>query len=206
MKKAIVAASMALMAGLFVSGPVAMMLAPPVPMLAQEGPTVNQSGGPPGKAYTYKNFYDGSSRFEYQCVSESTRSRAWDIAISGATNATPIVVTTSENHGLEDGAIVTISEVQGNTAANGTFQVAVASATTLQLKDLTAQTNIAGNGTYTSGTGLLRTQAPRLNKAVWAIMRASYDGSGLLLWTKWANGNISGMSLICDSRATYGYQ
>ena len=70
-------------------------------------------------------------------------------AITGATNATPIVVT-STAHGFENGDKVTISGVLGNTAANGTFLVAGRTANTFQLTTL-AGANVAGNGAYTSG-------------------------------------------------------
>lgn len=73
-------------------------------------------------------------------------------SVSGATNATPIVITTSAAHGLIPGMVVTISGVGGNTAANGTFRViAVGSTTTFSLGDTTDGTNVAGNGAYTSG-------------------------------------------------------
>jgi hypothetical protein len=65
--------------------------------------------------------------------------------VSGATNATPIVVTTTIAHGLQTGDKVTISGVNGNTSANGSFSVTVASATTFSLD------GSAGNGPWTSG-------------------------------------------------------
>ena len=71
-------------------------------------------------------------------------------AITAATNATPIVVT-STAHGLEDDDIVTISGVGGNTAANGTFKVAGKTANTFNLTTVAAGANVAGNGAYTSG-------------------------------------------------------
>lgn len=73
-------------------------------------------------------------------------------SVSGATNATPIVVTTSAAHGIIPGMVVTIASVGGNTAANGTHRViAVGSTTTFSLGDTTDGTNVAGNGAYTSG-------------------------------------------------------
>ena len=69
--------------------------------------------------------------------------------ITGATNATPIVVT-SAAHGFSNGDKVTISGVGGNTAANGTFLVAAKSTNTFELNTL-AGANVAGTGTYTSG-------------------------------------------------------
>jgi hypothetical protein len=67
------------------------------------------------------------------------------LTITGATNASPIVVTTSTNHGLATGTRVTISGVLGNTATNGSFTVTSTGATTFSLN------STAGNGSYTSG-------------------------------------------------------
>lgn len=65
--------------------------------------------------------------------------------VSGATNATPIVITTASAHGLIDGAVVTVGSVGGNTAANGTWEINVLSSTTFELK------GSVGNSAYTSG-------------------------------------------------------
>lgn len=64
--------------------------------------------------------------------------------ITGATNATPIVIT-STAHGLSTGTRVTISGVFGNTAANGDWQITVVDANTFSLN------TSVGNGAYTSG-------------------------------------------------------
>jgi hypothetical protein len=73
----------------------------------------------------------------------------WDIdtnakSVTGATNATPIVIT-SAAHGFEDDDIVTIHDVAGNTAANGTWKVANAATNTFELY------GSVGNAAYTSG-------------------------------------------------------
>lgn len=65
--------------------------------------------------------------------------------VTGATNKTPIVITTSSAHGLSSGAKVKIAGVGGNTDANGVFTVSVATATTFRLQ------GSSGNGTYTGG-------------------------------------------------------
>lgn len=75
-------------------------------------------------------------------------------SITGATNASPIVIT-SASHGFTTGMKVTISGVLGNTAANGTFTITVINANSYSLNGST------GNGAYTSGgtaktTGLYR--------------------------------------------------
>lgn len=67
-------------------------------------------------------------------------------AITGATNATPIVVTTTSPHGLTSNDTVDISGVTGNTAANGTgWAITKLTATTFSL------TGSVGNGVYGAG-------------------------------------------------------
>lgn len=65
--------------------------------------------------------------------------------ISGATTATPIVVTTSAAHGYTTGDAVNIINVGGITEANGSWLITVLSSTTFSL------TGSVGAGTYTSG-------------------------------------------------------
>jgi len=65
-------------------------------------------------------------------------------SITGATNASPIVIT-SASHGLTTGTRVTITGVGGNTAANGSFIITNVSSSTFSLDGST------GNGAYTSG-------------------------------------------------------
>ena len=71
------------------------------------------------------------------------------VAITAATNATPIVITTA-THGVSAGDEVYISGVQGNTAANGTWIAAAVSGTTITL------TGSVGNAAYTAATGYLQ--------------------------------------------------
>lgn len=56
------------------------------------------------------------------------------IAISAATNATPIVITVGANSGLKSGDKLAIAGVTGNTAANGIWELVYVTATTFQLK------------------------------------------------------------------------
>ena len=65
--------------------------------------------------------------------------------ITGATNVTNTVITTSGAHGFWVGMSVVIAGVLGNTAVNGTWPVtAVGSSTTFTIPAV-------GNGAYTSG-------------------------------------------------------
>lgn len=65
--------------------------------------------------------------------------------ITGATNASPIVIATSAAHGYDTHDEIEIAGVLGNTAANGTWTITKVSSTTFSLNGST------GNGAYTSG-------------------------------------------------------
>jgi hypothetical protein len=67
------------------------------------------------------------------------------LTVTGATNASPIVITTSASHKLMTGQRVVVSSVGGNTAANGTWTITALSDTTFSL------TGSTGSGAYTSG-------------------------------------------------------
>lgn len=75
-------------------------------------------------------------------------------AITGATNASPIVVTVTA-HGWANGNIVVIRGIGGNTATNGTWVIASVTANTFALTTVPAAggtaLNSTGNGAYTSG-------------------------------------------------------
>jgi hypothetical protein len=68
-----------------------------------------------------------------------------NFAITNATNASPIVITTSSSHGFQEADQVTIAGVGGNTGANGTWWVSPVSSTTFSLHGSN------GNGGYTGG-------------------------------------------------------
>jgi hypothetical protein len=73
--------------------------------------------------------------------------------ITGATNATPIVIT-NNGHNLQNGDLVEITGVVGNTAANGIRTVANRTANTFELS------GSVGNGAYTSGGVANKISAP----------------------------------------------
>lgn len=65
--------------------------------------------------------------------------------VTNATNATPIVITTSAAHGYGDNDTVEVAAVGGNTAANGFWKITWLSTTTFSLD------GSVGSGAYTSG-------------------------------------------------------
>lgn len=64
------------------------------------------------------------------------------ILITGATNATPIVITVAANSGLKSGDRLAVAGITGNTAANGEWTLEAVTATTFRLL------GSVGNGTY----------------------------------------------------------
>jgi len=71
-------------------------------------------------------------------------------AVTGATNATPIVLTVTAN-GFANGDIVCVGGVGGNLAANGIWKVAAQATNTISLTDPITGSNVVGSGAYTSG-------------------------------------------------------
>ncbi len=105
------------------------------------GANVNYSGG--GAWYVPNIQPDGSARGLVQIDMQSTVPRG---TIRAATNAGPIEIT-SPGHGLVTGQRVRISNVQGNTNANGVQKVTVIDADRFTLDGST------GNGAYDTTTG-----------------------------------------------------
>ncbi len=71
-------------------------------------------------------------------------------AITGATNATPIVITAT-SHGFANGDVVLVGAVGGNLAANGIWKIANQAANTFELTNPITGTNVVGSAAYTSG-------------------------------------------------------
>lgn len=96
--------------------------------------------------------------------------------ITGATNATPIVLTVAANSGMKTTDRVAIAGITGNTGANGMWTVEHASATTLRLP------GSVGNGTYggTPRMGLLFDRSP-LMRGHSAMMHITGNFVGTLL-------------------------
>lgn len=124
------------------------VIAPTIPLtLSGTG-----SGNIVGSFYAYARFVDRDGQFSSLTpVSNNYEAQATVATVSGATNASPIVITTSAAHGLGDGQVVKIKDVMGNTAANGIYAVSVLTTTTFELwTDSSFSVPVAGNGTYNS--------------------------------------------------------
>jgi len=90
--------------------------------------------------------------------------------ISGATNATPIVITTTQTHNLVSADQVQVTGVTGNTNANVTAYAKVLTPTTFSLySDVNLTTAIAGNSAYVSGGAVSEATDVSGISAPWAI-------------------------------------
>jgi hypothetical protein len=70
--------------------------------------------------------------------------------ITGATNATPIVITATA-HGFTNGDLVFVNGVGGNLSANGVWKIANVAANTFELTNPVSGVNVVGSAAYTSG-------------------------------------------------------
>lgn len=82
--------------------------------------------------------------------------------VTGATNASPIVISTANAHGIADGQTVVVASVGGNTAANGTWQVLRVNANQVSL------TGSTGSGAYTSG-GTMSYRLPTCDRSLLGV-------------------------------------
>jgi hypothetical protein len=103
--------------------------------------------------------------------------------ITGASNATPIVIT-SATHGLVTGDTVDITGVLGNTAANDVFTIKRIDANSFSLDES------SGNAAWTSG-------------GTWANLRSlTFTGSLLPPWTKYGRIVIDDVVYTIESRTS----
>lgn len=79
---------------------------------------------------------------------KSDTADGFGLEITAASAATPIAITTAAPHGLASGAIVSITQVLGNTAANGHHRITVTGASTFTLADYLTDASVASNGVF----------------------------------------------------------
>lgn len=117
--------------------------------------------------------------------------------ITGATNATPIVITLAANSGLKSGDRLAVSGITGNTGANGEWTLAAVSATTFQLL------GSVGNGTYggTPRAALIFDKTPHMeDHSMYLQTQGNLIGSILLesfgSYAEFAAGNNSLLGIV----------
>jgi len=120
--------------------------------------------------------------------------------VTGATNATPIEITTGAAHGYTTGQSVLIKYVEGNTAANGLWTITVTSTTTFTLA------TSVGSGVFSGSAGLVACQTtPEIE-----ILENTYINFGPTSTTAYLSSstgygsNIGGFGGIFDGSASAG--
>jgi hypothetical protein len=111
----------------------------------------SSTGAIVGDRLAYQRWLDVAGRVSNCCpISNRYEAGATAKTISGATNATPIVITAT-SHGYSNGDTVKITGVGGNYSANGTRKVAGVTTHTFQIYEIDGTTPVAGVAAYTAG-------------------------------------------------------
>ena len=124
-----------------------------------------------------------------------TQSTASCKQISGATNATPIVITATA-HGFSNNDIVYISGVGGNLSANGLWLVANVTTNTFAITDM-AGNNVVGSGNFTSG-GRAVDMGPSISNN-WSELSGCLVGSVTNLSGESAASGVANASILTFS-------
>lgn len=114
--------------------------------------------------------------------------------ISNATNASPIVVT-STAHGLVTGTVVKVDGVGGNTSANNTWVITVVNANTFSLNDSHGTDDYNGGGTWISGIASIsysNVQVPTETKVVRRQILRNTDGQATTFYVDVDTTDITG--------------
>lgn len=144
--------------------------------------------------------YSGSNLTSicYAIANLATRSNKPGVSISAATNANPVVFT-STAHGLAIGSrpTVTVSGGTGNwTGVNVTKVATIVDANSFSIAvDSTTFGAVTGTLVFTS-------TAPRSGQAEWAVKALAYDGSNNNIGSFWLNGNSTLTNKCSDAALT----
>ena len=167
-----------------------------------QGAAVNQVSGAPPNNQVQQLFYTGAN-IQYLCVADAqqqpTQFKVSDKTLTQIVVSTNVgTITFSSTSYLWVGARITVS---GSTTAalNGTYTVTGVSAATA-----TITTAAVGDATYNNAAMVITTNAPLLNKPVWAIEVFTY-ASSLMSGAYWAGGPSIPvpLTLVCSNRALY---
>lgn len=147
----------------------------------------------------------GHFRYEASTPASATITGVTSVTktITGATNAAPIVITTSATHGLSTGHSVKITSVGGNTNANGSWLVKVLTTTTFELVDS------KGNDAYTTGGSatyaIVATSAAHGYLAGSRVTIAGVGGATAVNGTWWPVGLVGSTSFTIPAPAASVY-
>lgn len=180
---------MRLLLSLFIAGGV---------LFAQTGAEVSISQLPPPNNGQIVQGFSGGNPI-YICYSKSTWPLGFPVAISAATNANPVVFT-STGHGfnLNSRPNVFIKGGTGSWAAVNTAAGKLAVATIIDANTFSIPVDSTAFGAV-AGSLTFATTAPRLNQLQWAVKLLFYDGSGNTITPSiWLNGSSAIGSSKCS--------
>lgn len=126
----------------------------------------------------------GNPSFGFNTAFSEVYGIAHSGTVNGATNAGPIVISSTTNHGLTTGATVRIAGVLGNTAANGDWTVSVIDSLRFSLNGSTGNGAYTGGGTWTPLFGA--DQTPLLNN--WHHVTAVFSNNNVSANQLWIDG------------------
>lgn len=121
-------------------------------------------------------------------------------AVTGATNATPIVITAT-SHGFANGDIVLVGAVGGNLAANGVWKIANVAASTMELTDPVSGVNAVGSAAYTSG-GYVVNLGPSASGDNWDDFDAAVVGTPQTLTSPTVTAGVADAADVTYSAVT----
>jgi hypothetical protein len=121
-------------------------------------------------------------------------------AVTGATNATPIVITAT-SHGFANGDIVLVGAVGGNLAANGVWKIANVAASTMELTDPVSGVNAVGSAAFTSG-GYVVNLGPSASGDNWDDFDAAVVGTPQTLTSPTVTAGVADAADVTYSAVT----
>lgn len=146
-----------------------------------------------GDIYAYQRWLDADGRVSnVSPVSAVHTPAASTKAITAATNATPIVVT-SAAHGLSNGTTVKVTGVQGNYSANGTWVIANVTTDTFELAGSEGVGDYTEGGTAEVGAGQIdytSVDAPSDSRVVTRQILRNKDGNTAVFYIDVTSTNL----------------
>lgn len=147
-----------------------------------------------GRFYAYVRFGDDLGNWSnLSPISAVYEPAAIAVTITGASNASPIVITTSGAHGRSTGNKVLIQDVAGNVGANGLWTVTVLTTTTFSLDNSVGTGSFIGGGTVTAGVGQIdytNIQAPSDTKVTKRQILRNKDGDARVFYVDVETTNL----------------
>ena len=123
-------------------------------------------------------------------------------AVTGASNTSPIRITTSAAHGLATGDIVRVEGTVGNTGCIATWEITVVNATNFDLNFSAGDGNYTGGGTWTAGVDVIEyttVPVPTDPKVVRKQILRNTDGQFTTFYVDVDTTDLAGVAFTTDN-------